>query len=216
MVCKWLVRRKPLATLSEGPMQVWRALSFGSPVLPLRLTALILALASITILAASMSPLSANGGSRPLATDARSGPYELQIGVFPGIPQVGNLHVTIQVNAASDDSAVTDAVITLAARGPVGSSSVGPVPALNTPQSPQFYDADLPLDAAGAWTLSVETDAGLGRASLDVPFQVREGGGIDLVYVLAGGVALAAIVLWVLERIGKRRRRRSAGTPANR
>ncbi len=197
-------------------MSAWNRRSLGSSVLSSRMLAFIIALAWVAIVAASMAPLSANGGSRPLATDARSGPYELQIGVFPGTPQVGNLHVTIQVNAASDDSAVTDAVITLAAKGPAGSSDVGPVQAVNTPQSPQFYDADISLDAAGAWTLSVETEAGLGSASLDVPFQVREGGGIDLVYVLAGGVALAALVLWVLERIGKRRRRRSAGTPANR
>ena len=150
----------------------------------------------------------ANGGSRPLVTDAISGRYELQIGIFPGDPKVGNLHVSIQVNAAEGGAPVTDATVMVSASGPVGAANVPPVQAVNMPQSPQFYETDLPLDTVGSWTLKVETQSDLGPASLDVPFQVTEPDGIDIIFVIAGGVALIAFSLWVLERIGKRQKRK--------
>ena len=152
----------------------------------------------------------ANGGSRPLVTDAISGPYELQIGIFPGDPKVGNLHVSIQVNAADGGAPVTDATVMVSASGPVGAANVPPVQAVNMPQSPQFYETDLPLDTVGSWTLKVETQSGLGPASLGIPFQVTEPDGIDILFLVAGGVALVALTLWVLERIGKRQKRRPA------
>ena len=150
----------------------------------------------------------ANGGSRPLVTDAISGPYELQIGIFPGDPKVGNLHVSIQVNAADGGAPVTDATVMVSASGPIGAANVPPVQAVNMPQSPQFYETDLPLDTVGSWTLKVETQSGLGPASLDIPFQVTEPDGIDIIFVVAGGVALIALSLWILERIGKRQKRK--------
>ena len=152
----------------------------------------------------------ANGGSRPLVTNAISGPYELQIGIFPGDPKVGNLHVSIQVNAADGGAPVTDATVLVSASGPAGAADVPPVQAVNMPQSPQFYETDLPLDAVGSWTLTVETESGLGPATLEVPFQVTEPDGIDIIYVIAGGVALIALSLWILERIGKRQKRKPA------
>ena len=159
-------------------------------------------------LAAGLVPISANGGTRALVTNAVSGPYELQIGIFPGDPKVGSLHLNIQVNTANGGLPVTDATVMVSAKGPAGAADVSPVKALNMPQSPQFYEADLPLDTVGTWTLTVETDSDPGSASLDVRFQVTEPDGIDLVFVAAGGVALIALSLWILERIGKRRKRK--------
>ena len=159
-------------------------------------------------LAAGLVPISANGGTRALVTNAVSGPYELQIGIFPGDPKVGSLHLNIQVNTANGGLPVTDATVMVSAKGPAGAADMSPVKALNMPQSPQFYEADLPLDTVGTWTLIVKTDSDLGSASLDVPFQVTEPDGIDLVFVAAGGVALIALSLWILERIGKRRKRK--------
>ena len=152
----------------------------------------------------------ANGGSRPLVTNAISGPYELQIGIFPGDPKVGNLHVSIQVNAADGGAPVTDATVLVSASGPPGAADVPPVQAVNMPQSPQFYETDLPLDTVGSWTLTVETESGLGPAGLEIPFQVTEPDGIDIIFVIAGGVALIALSLWILERIGKRQKRKPA------
>ena len=152
----------------------------------------------------------ANGGSRPLVTDAISGPYKLQIGIFPGDPKVGNLHVSIQVNSADGNAPVTDATVVVSAAGPLGAADVPPVQAVNMPQSPQFYETDLPLDTVGSWTLTVDTQSGLGPASLDIPFQVTEPDGIDILFLVAGGVALIALTLWILERIGKRQKRRPA------
>lgn len=163
-------------------------------------------------LAYGVGPASANGGTRPLVINAQSGPYEIQVGIFPGRPKVGNLHLSILVKDATAGSTITDATIMVGARGPTGAAGVPPVQAINTPQSPQFYDADIQLDTVGSWTLTVETGAGLGKASLDVPFEVTESEGIDIVFVLAGGVALVALSLWLLDRIGRRRKRRSSNS----
>ena len=114
-------------------------------------------------LAFGVEPASANGGTRPLVIKSRSGPYELQVGIFPGSPKVGNLHISIQVKDATGGSSITDATIMVAARGPAGSAGAPPVQAINARQSPQIYDADIHLDAVGSWTLTVETGAGLGR-----------------------------------------------------
>ena len=80
----------------------------------------------------------ANGGSRPLVTDAISGPYELQIGIFPGDPKVGNLHVSIQVNAADGGAPVTDATVMVSASGPVGAANVPRSKPSTCPKAPSF------------------------------------------------------------------------------
>jgi hypothetical protein len=157
-----------------------------------------------------VGPVFANGGSRPLVTSARSGPYELQIGVLPGSPKVGDLHLSIQLTDAGGGPPITDAAITLAATGPDGAEDVPPVRAMIHPHSPEFYDADIHLDTAGNWILTVETRGGLGDASLDVPFEVSEADGIDIVLILAGGVALLAAGLWLFDRMANWRKRRAA------
>ena len=161
-------------------------------------------------LAYGLEPAFANGGSRPLVTNVKSGPYELQVGIFPGSPKVGNLHLSIQLNDAGGGPPITDATITVTAKGPTGSTDVPPVRAINLPQSPQFYDADINLDTVGSWIMTVETDAGLGEAGLDVPFEVTKPDGVDIVFVLAGGIALLALGLWLLDRIGKQRTSRTS------
>ena len=168
-----------------------------------------LLLAVVLLCGFSMNSAQANGGTRPVVQNARVGPYELQVGIFPGRPKVGNLHLSILVKDAESESLVTDATVMVAARGPEGAADVSPVQATNTPQRPQFYDVDIRLDMEGSWTLTLEADSHLGQASLDVPLEVTASADLSLVLpLLAGGLAVLVLVVWVRDRIRARRRPR--------
>ena len=152
--------------------------------------------------------LLANGATRLLVKDALAGPYLLQVGILPGTPRVGTLHVTILVNEAAGGTPLADALIDVTADGPEGATDAGPVRAVNSSLDLRFYEADLPLDAEGPWTLTVDADGPLGPGQLVLPMQVRPAQGLDLVYVLAAFVALTALGIWIWDRIRAGRRRR--------
>ena len=154
----------------------------------------------------------ANGATRLLVKDAIAGPYLLQVGILPGTPRVGTLHVTVLVNEAAGGTPLTDTLIDVTAAGPEGATDTGPVRAVNSALDFRFYEADLPLDAEGAWTLTVDADGPLGPGRLVLPMQVRPAQGLDLVYVLAAFVALTALGIWIWDRIRAGRRRRQHET----
>ena len=156
--------------------------------------------------------LIANGATRLLVKDAEAGPYLLQVGILPGTPRVGTLHVTVLVNEAAGGNSLTGALIDVRADGPEGSTGAGPVRAANSAQDLRFYEANLPLDLEGSWTLTVEAEGELGAGRLSVPMQVRAAQSLDLVYVLAAAVALAALGLWLWDRLRAGRRRRKDET----
>ena len=153
-------------------------------------------------------PATTNGGTRPLVRDARVGPYSFDVGIFPGRPTVGNLHLSILIKDAASGGALTNATVMVALTGPEGSTAVGPVQAVNTPQTPRFYDVNVPLDVIGSWDLNLTADTHLGPASLSVPLQVTEATGIDIVYPLIALLGALAVLFWVLARVRSRRRRR--------
>ena len=163
----------------------------------------LLLLASSTIFIPTIGTARANGGTRPVVTNATVGPYKMQVGIFPGKPRVGNLHLSIMVEDAAGGPPLTAAPVFASLAGPAGATGVGPVPVSNTPQNPQFYDVDMPLDMIGSWTLTLETHSDLGKASLDVPLEVAEPEGFDLILLLAGAVAILALVLWIRGRVKK-------------
>jgi hypothetical protein len=174
----------------------------GSAILRM-LTLALLIIAAPAIFIPSVRTAQANGGTRPVVTNKIVGPYKVQVGIFPGQPRVGNLHLSIKVEDASGEQVLTGATVFTSLTGPPGATSVGLVPATNTPQDPQTYDVDMPLDMIGSWILTLETDSELGQASLDVPLEVVEPEGFDLILLLAGGVAILALVLWIRDRMGK-------------
>ena len=174
----------------------------SSPILRIATLALLL-LAVPAVFPWGIETAQANGGTRPIVTNQTVGPYKLQVGIFPGRPRVGNLHLSIIVEDAAGRQALTGATVFVSLAGPAGATSVGPVAASNTPQNPQFYDVDLTLDMTGSWTLTLETASDLGRASLDVPLEVAEPEGFDLILLLAGAVAILALVLWIKGRVTK-------------
>lgn len=167
-------------------------------------------LAVLLMVLSGLTPASANGGTKPVVKNARVGPYEMQVGIFPGNPKVGNLHLSILVNDAEAGESITDATIMVMAAGPAGTAVAGPVQATNTPQAPQFYDADIELTVEGDWTLTLETDSRLGKASLEIPLRVTPPPGFNLVYLLAGAVVVIALALWAWGPISARWKRRGA------
>ena len=170
--------------------------------------AAVVLLAASLVFAFGMDGALANGGTRPLVTDARSGPYELRVGIFPGRPKVGNLHLSIFVKDAEAGSSITNATVTVTLTGPEGATNVGPVQATTTPQNPGLNEVDVPLDIEGSWTLNLKTNSHLGRADLDLPLEVAEPQGLDVIYPLVGSVAVLALAFWAWDRFGGRRKRR--------
>ena len=158
---------------------------------------------------AGQGELLANGSTRLLVKDAQAGPYLLQVGILPGTPRVGTMHVTVLVNEAAGGSPLTDPLVDIMVIGPEGGTDAGPVRAANSVQDLRFYEANLPLDSKGSWTLAVEINGPLGNGELSLPMQVRASQSLDLVYVLATVVALAALALWIWDKIKAGRRRRS-------
>ncbi len=174
-------------------------------------TAIVLISVSVILLLCALtyphSTAFANGSTRPVVKNERVGPYDLEVGILPGTPRVGNLHFSILVNDAEAGVPITDALVTIAASGPPESTGVGPVRVLNTPQSPQFYEADVPLDMEGNWTFTLEVVAEPGKASLELAMEVSKPSGFSVAFVAAVAVALLAVSIWTWDRIRRRRRR---------
>ena len=136
---------------------------------------------------------SANGATRLIVNDVQSGPYLFRVGILPGSPKVGNLHLSILIQSADGDVSINDGQIVVMATGPEAGMTAGPVEASNTPLNPQVFDADITLTALGSWTMSLEAVSGLGSTTLEVPLQVTEAGGFNLLIVVAI-VALIVII----------------------
>ena len=152
----------------------------------------------------------ANGDTHAVVKNGNSGPYELQVGILPGRPKVGILHLSILVKNAETGMTITDATVMVIATGPTGATKVSPVQATNSQQSQHFYDVDIPLDMEGNWTLTVDTDSQLGKASLRLSLEVTESGGLNVVLVAAGSVTALAVGLWAWGRIRRRHRQEAS------
>jgi len=157
---------------------------------------------------AAGGPVHANGATKELVKSERAGPYELRVGIFPGTPRVGNLHLSIQVKDAERGELLTRGAVSVAANGPEGATDVAPIRAVTSRDSPQFYDVDIPLDVVGRWNLTLDVEGELGDAALEVQLDVLEAEGFNLVFLLAAAVAFLALAIWTWDRVRGRRRRR--------
>jgi hypothetical protein len=141
--------------------------------------------------------VSANGATRLIVNDVKEGPYLFRVGILPGSPKVGNLHLSILIQPAEGDGTVSDGHVIVQATGPEAGMTAGPVRATNSPLNPQVFDADITLTDLGTWSMTLETVSELGEATLVVPLQVTEAGGFNLmiVFVIVGvAVAIGALV----------------------
>ena len=170
----------------------------------------LLTLAAAVAAASSIGVVYANGAARIIVQDQTVGPFLLRVGIVPGTPTVGLLHLSILVQDAAGEAAVTDAAVSVVAVGPEGSGGPVRMEAANSLQSPQLYEGNLTLDVLGPWALTVDTESPLGKATLEVPIEVQESSPFNLMYVILG-VAVALAVGALFWSQVQRNRRRSTG-----
>ena len=159
----------------------------------------------LAVLAAALftGTASANGAVKLVVIDQEAGPYLLRVGVLPGDPTLGPLHVSILIQDATGETAVDDATVSVAATGPGAPSQTE---AVNSPQSPQLYEGNLWLDALGDWSLTLDIESSLGRGSHTFAVRAREEGGFNLMFVIAAAAAVLVVGSLVWSQLQRRRR----------
>ena len=155
-----------------------------------------LALTTLAVLLMSADSASAHGDAGEIFR-GREGSYEIIVRALPEEPVVGSVHLSITPLEASTALLVTDAKILIIANDQRGQPTYQ-ARALNTPDSPQYYDANITFESVGVWTLVIEVQSDqLGEITVTVHFEVEEqsigpggaGGVVFLVLlaVLVGG-----------------------------
>ena len=136
--------------------------------------ALVVALMLLALLAvASPDSLSAQANALEIFS-GRVGSYQIAVAVQPEAPKVGPVHFSISLTDAETSLGVTDATIVIIANDEGGEPTYQ-APALNTPRSPQSYEANISFLASGRWTVEVRVEsAGLGPAVVSVPLDVEK------------------------------------------
>ena len=165
----------------------------------------VLALLAVLALTVALSggTVSANGAVRLVVIDEVAGPYLLRVGVLPGDPTLGPLHVSILIQDATGEMAVEDATVSVAAVGPGAASQTN---AVNSPQNPQLYEGNLYLDALGEWSVTLDIQSSLGEARHVFPVRARAERGFNLMFVIVAVVAVLIVVSLVASQVQRRRR----------
>ncbi len=170
-----------------------------------RTMAMVLSVALLALLLGQGTVL-ANGATKLVLEDVQAGPYLLQVGIIPGSPKVGNLHLSIEVYDAASEAPVTDARVFVSAVGPEDATNVPSTEAQSPLTGQNFYEADIWLDVEGSWVVTMHIDAAQGLATQEVPLEVTSGG-ISLALLAAILVFILAVSIWSWDRIKGRRRR---------
>ena len=184
----------------------WRINHLAKKIWPL--LGIVLLVLTVTGSPAKTPEVSANGGTKLIVNDEIVGPYLFRVGILPGSPKVGNLHLSVLIQAAESDDIIRDGLIIVHATGPEPGMVAGPVQAKNTPINPQLFDADITLTALGSWVMTLETTSNLGESTLVVPLQVTEAEGLNLLIVIIFVVVILAI--GALAWSQRKQRKRSA------
>ena len=126
-----------------------------------------------------------------------AGDYEVAVRWLPPAPQVGYVNIALKPTIAATGESVADARILIVAEEAV-EEPVFEVVAVNSPDSPTVYRANMKFEEAGNWILHIQVDSPTsGRADFRAPIVVLpapiepglEGGWVFLgiVIVLVGG-----------------------------
>ncbi|MDA1129263.1 MAG: hypothetical protein O2913_11280 [Chloroflexi bacterium] len=150
----------------------------------LMLLGVIFLISAAAILPLRLHLASAHGETRLIVTDVESGPYVFRVGILPGSPRVGTLHLSVLIQPVAGDATISDGQVVVMATGPEAGMTAGPVSATNTPQNPQLFEANIDLTALGSWTMTLETTSELGQTILEVPLEVTEAGGFNLLLAI--------------------------------
>ena len=146
---------------------------------------------------------SANGSVRLVVIDEVAGPYLLRVGILPADPILGPLHVSTLIQDAQGDTAVDDATVAVSIVGP---GSASQAQAVNSPQNPQLYEANLLLDALGQWSVTLDIESPLGQASHTFPVRAAEESGFNIMFIIAAAAAVLVVGSLVWSQLQRRRR----------
>ncbi len=168
-----------------------------------RFLAALTLLCALALAALSPGTASANGAVRLVVIDEVAGPYLLRVGVLPADPTVGPLHVSTLIQDATGDTAVDAATVTVSITGP---GTAAQTQAVNSPQSPQLYEGNLLLDSLGQWSVTLDIDSDLGRASHTFPIRAAEEGGFNIMFIIVAAAVVLIVGSLVLSQLQRRRR----------
>lgn len=161
-------------------------------------------LAALTVMAGLQAgSASANGSVKLVVIDEVAGPFLLRVGVLPGDPIAGPLHVSILLLHAEDQSAVQDASVRVRVDG---AGTPDETDAVNSPQSPQLYEGNLLLDSLGEWVVALNIESPAGQATHTFNVRARSEGGFNLMYVIVAAAAVLVIGSLFFSQLQRRRR----------
>jgi len=147
-----------------------------------------------------------------------AGPFDVAMSWVPPSPQVGIINIGVKPALLSDGSPVTDARITLVAESEPDHPEFEVV-AVNTPNDPEVYRANLKFEEAGNWVVHVKIDSPTaGQADfrsplviLPAPIEPGAGGAwvfLGIFLVLAAG---SVYIIMAIRRSQAARRTRLEG-----
>ena len=167
--------------------------TFAKPMIPL--------VAAMLAVAGGMAHAQTDMEFQQLFT-TEAGPFDVAVSLVPPAPQVGFVNVAIKPSLTATGEALTDARVLLVAEDEPG-SAVFEVVAINTPDRPRVYRANMKFEEAGNWVLHVKLDSpSYGQADFRAPIVVLpapiepgpEGGWVFLgVFMILLGGALYAV-----------------------
>ena len=187
----------------------------------IRPTCLAAALAAVVVCVALLLPLGVHAQSdksfQPLF-NREVGPFDIAMSWVPPAPQVGFINIGVKPTLLTDGSPVTDARIVLVAETEPGHPDFEVV-AVNTPNDPEVYRANLKFEEAGNWVIHVQVDSPtLGQADfrsplviLPAPIQPGPAGGWVFLGVFVVLTAGSVYIIMAIRKAQATRRMRLEG-----
>ena len=183
-------------------------------------TAMIAAIVAVITMPLAMlataAPAEANG-TATVIMERTQGPYRVLVGIIPARPVIPQTHLTIQVFAATPDSAGvasdrdeqiplrdTDVELLVSASGPPGAPSFGPRRVFNE-QTRRYFEVDVPFAVTGAWDVALSVASERGVEVFALPLEVGEPGArIQWVWVAAVMAAILVVGIWTILTLRQR------------
>lgn len=158
---------------------------------------------AVLVLATSLPTPAANADGKSFQIfRGPGGPYEVIVGVLPHKPKVGIMHFSVSVLDPVTKQTVDDAVVLIVANDSEG-EPIYQAPALQNPQEPQFYEANITFYTSGQWSLLVKVDSetkGHGEANVPMfisPTSLDPGiEGFVVLLIIVGSITTGVLYLW--------------------
>ena len=142
-------------------------------------------------------------------------PYSVTVQMIPSVPAAGTVHFVVTPELISDGSAVTNAIVLVVVDDEEGVPTYQSL-ALNSPDQPTQYKANILVKRAGEWTVRVNLRIDGRELEISVPLAVIERASTD--GTLAGTVAFLVVLAalagggaYIALSIRRRRRADPAG-----